>query len=254
MENWQENAWKVWRAEMLAPHSVPMQKALEALAPEQQDLWLWRFKSPVAWGAMTMAEWIKPEGASWHLVPDLHWDMAETPHGVLIAYPDALGRDPLAMAAMGLLWAGAHPGRLAHVISRLGPGALWAASDGGLTGPWPRGLWLQAQGMMGEDGVLKFLEAHRAGWDLDEPLMWGAMPLYAPYLEQLMAGVVPHDAGGVSPQDVPAVLAALHFVPPDIRAGASVLTLKAVDGWLMTKTWRRAGHPLEGLEGGALHW
>lgn len=258
METWHEIAWKNWREEITGALPAPVREAVGALDETVRTAWIARLQAPVLPCARTMAHVVRGGSKPWILVPGLSWDIAENERAVFIAYPEAYGNDPLAMAAAGLVWAQSDPGRMQQVIAKIGAAALWAAWEGQFAGPLAASLWREFVGAYGEDQVdgptREFFSRQPSVPGEPHHFAWGDFPDYRTYYEQLVYGVVPHDPGGSSPRDIPAVLTALHFVPQDLRRTAAQLAFKAVEGQLLSRAWRRAAPEAENVEGGLGPW
>ncbi|MDA8194997.1 MAG: hypothetical protein M0Z53_13505 [Thermaerobacter sp.] len=236
MQSWQDEAWATWDRSQVRFLAEDMVIGLASLAPHERRKWILRAARPANPVATGMARWLSSglEGLWWAL-PGVGWERAEVAGGTLLAYPEALGFDPLAMAGLGAVWADDDAERMAWMVQRLG-GALIPAVDAG-------------QIALGCEAALR-QEYHAvyAGREHDAGTVryvWPPWPLQADgYREQLLYGVVPHDAGGQSPQNPTAVLLALHDVPDEQRRQSAGLAYKAIEGCWLTRLW--AGKELSG--------
>ncbi len=248
MDSWHEIAWQTWKDELSRRLSGNLIKAVGGLDSAQQALWLERFSRPVSSCAKVIGQYLKPLQGTWYVAAGLEWDRVETPEGTLIAYPVPWGDDPLAMAAMGLVWAGNSPKRVEAIVQKLGTAALFACYDGQLPYSFDipySSLWqsyIHKFGLEGIDSAVQqfFTNAPQSygedNWSID----WGPLPSYQVYLEELNHGVVPHETSGESPESIPLVLQALHYVQAPLRQGAALLAFKAIEGRILTDLWRKA--------------
>ena len=245
MDTWHEIAWEKWREETARGLSKAIRAALKELDVPKQAVWMTRLRQQITPCAKVMAQYLHGGEKTWAVAAGLVWDRIETSQSVFIAYPEPLGDDPLAMAALGLIWAGQDVNRLQIMVEKLGAAALFAGYDGQLTMANMKltVLWTSYLQNFGLDGispeVQQFFE-ETTGQSGGDKLNWGVMPAYQTYLDQLVYGVVPHESSGESPWQVPAVLLALHYVPATLRSQAALLAFKAVEGRILTEQWRRA--------------
>jgi hypothetical protein len=247
VDSWHEIAWQKWQDEMARGLPEDLCRVLNGLTRPQQMLWLERFIRPVSPCAKVMIQYLKIGEANWFVAPALEWDRLETPLGVLIAYPAPLGEDPLAMAAIGLVWAGNVRVRLDAMVQKLGTTALFACYEAQL--PYTLDvpytlLWesyihnFELEGI--SPSVQQFFTQAPERRAPEAPIDWGPKPSYHVYLDELNYGVVPHETSGESPGSIPPVLQALHYVAPPLRRAAALLAFKAIEGRILSDQWRKA--------------
>lgn len=234
---WQDDAFLEWREKLEERLDPAYRAVIQALEPSRQIQWLrglGRTPHPVAQG---IAQWLSAQDSrGWTAVAADGWDLAESERLVLLAYPEHLGHDPLAMCAMGALWAQDDPDRWSRLVSFLGPVVVLGAKEGG----WDS----QALADRLPGFVRAYPEAFR-DWGIEIPLHaedrdenWPALPDYRSYQEQLRFGVVPHEPGGEGIQSENAVLLALAMMPDTHRALAAGLSYKALEGRWLLQAWQ----------------
>lgn len=248
VEEWQESAWSEWFDKMERPLSPAVRAMVSGLERGTRAEWLLRLRRPASPVASTLADWLAGSAdRRWVLVPWLRWDRVETDAGTLVAYPEPLGGDPLAMAGAALVVSGFEPERLVRVVERLGAAVLPAAAAAGLGEAavlWPgyarayAGHWRQLDG----DRLQRLFDRGTgSSWSFD----WPAVPAFETYRDQLEAGVVPHDPDGRSPADRVAVLLALHGMRGAARLETAGLAYKALEGAWLAEAWDRYGKGAE---------
>ncbi|WP_053960211.1 hypothetical protein [Sulfobacillus thermosulfidooxidans] len=247
MESWHEIAWQKWQDDMTSGLPENVRHALEEMDGSSRAKWIARLRHNITPCAKIMAQYLKTGDKPWVIAPGLQWDIVETAHMVFIAYPEYLGEDPLAMAAIGLLWASSDVTRIEAIVKKLGPTALYACYEGQLPSSLHTlfgVLWQNYIQNFGLDEIRSEVRQFFSQVTVTETpfvtISLGSMPAYAMYLEELTYGVVPHETSGESPKDVPAVLTALHYVPAAERPGAALLAFKAIEGRILTDQWQRA--------------
>ncbi len=248
VDSWHEIAWRKWHDEGGRGLPENLVKALGSLTQAQQAIWLLRFSRPLSPCAKAIVEYLKPDQSHWYVAPSLEWDIMENDDDVLIAYPDPWGEDPLAMAAIGLIWAGNARPRLEFMAQKLGTAAILACYEGQLpyTLDIPYSLlWQSYVHKFGLEGITPavqqfFTQAPSSAVADAGFIDWGTRPSYEVYLDELNHGVVPHETSGESPESISSVLQALHYVPGPLRQGAALLAYKAIEGRILTDLWRKA--------------
>lgn len=247
MESWHEIAWQKWQDEMTSGLSEDIRQALEEMDGPSRAQWIARLRQSISPCAKIMAQYLKTGDKPWVIAPGLQWDIVETRHMIFMAYPEYLGEDPLAMAAIGLLWAASDVERIEAIVKKLGPAALYACYEGQLPSSLESlfgVLWHNYIQNFGLDGIrseVRQFFSQASGADVPVTnIALAPMPGYAMYLEELNYGVVPHETSGESPKDIPAVLVALHYVPAPMRKGAALLAFKAIEGRILTDQWQKA--------------
>lgn len=252
MQSWQDRAWQKWldaEGQGLPPE---VSRGLNALGRKERLWWLWRWRkgpSPVARG---MARWLRDalDSLFW-VVPGDAWDRLEWEEGTLLAYPEPLGWDPLAMASLGPLWAQDHRERMARVVEVLGAATVPALWAGQYESPWGGLLWSsyrKCYGIFSEEMAMDVMAPWFKGPDdasgFDGQWPWPEMPAdVGEYRAQLEYGLVPHDPYGKSPKNPVAVLVAFHQTDAQRRESLAGLTYKALEGGWLIKQWERQGEP-----------
>jgi len=244
---WQETAFRLWLDRIKATTDVPTQHLLEGLSIEQQVGWLRRLERlahPVADG---MAGWLSGmvDSRRWRAVAGDGWDIADDDTMVLISYPEYLAWDPLAMCAMGALWAGKDSIRWSRVVEFLGPVVILGASAGELISGAVLSRLATFQSYYSQYNERWQLGVIDQKWQrpnsaesIYEP--WGEVPDYEDYREQLAFGVVPHEVPGSAIRSEIAALLALHEMPNRDRPMMAGLTYKALEGRWMMAAWQKA--------------
>ncbi len=235
---WQDSAFAEWRAKLETHCPSVVLALLGDLPPVDQVFWLRcceRDAHPVAVG---MSRWLsRMDSRPWVVVPGDSWTMMEGDEGVLVAYPEFLGWDPLAMCAVSVLWAGTDQARWNTVASLLGPVAVLGALQGQLESDGLKAHWKSFSNAYGS-----FLDSWRLSQSVasgqDVAVSWRHVPDYAEYRKQLEYGVVPHEAGGEGIVDETAVLLALYQTADASRPMMAGLAYKALEGLWMIKAWR----------------
>lgn len=254
MTAWQDLAWNAWRDERVGHLSASLRKMYGQFAPDMVDVWLKRMDSgsrPT--GASAIKRWLSQlSGGLVAFLGDLQWDIAETSTGVLIAYPEPLGGDPLAMCGAVLLWVGNDVGRMGMAVNLIGAALVPALFSAKWEGPLNGALW--ESWIRGYHSHLTLLRADAmASWFESRSVVnakwqWPTLPDFMEYTEQLRYGVVPHDRDGQSPRDPVAVLLALHQFEGEERLKIAGLAHKAIEGRLLADLWQQAddqgGHRL----------
>lgn len=193
-----------------------------------------------------VGEWLRDEeDKRWVLAAGTRWEREELGASVLIAFPDALSEDPLAMAVMGLVrWARSQQ-QLVQMVERLGPVLVPAI----FAGQWEHDevfacfpSWLATYGDRAEHeglGEAVSWAKSRVGATGSPRVNWSPWPgSVAEYREQLEMGIVPHQVGGQSPLDAHAVLLALSAISDARRPMAAGLCGKALLGRALGARWR----------------
>ncbi|MCY0878351.1 MAG: hypothetical protein OWU84_05370 [Firmicutes bacterium] len=251
---WQDQAWREWfqRFEKRLPREVS--RALAAMPRNEQAAWLRHAERPLHPVAAGVAAWLSRlvEAKPWYVFAGDRWTIWERPPVVLMSYPEHLGQDPLAMCALGALWAQSDDQRWALLVERLGPLTI--------LGPWQG----QLESVEVSRRLDSFCEAY-AAWDaawnfrqLKEELKsaapacaerWPPVPDYSAYREQLLYGVVPHEVSGRPIHGEWPVLLALLEVPDEARHVAAPLAYKALESLWLTQAWERYARGEAGREG-----
>lgn len=235
---WQDAAFADWRSRLRDQVPEAARSTVDSLAAERQVVWLRRLAEvphPVAAG---IGRWISQlDDRPWTAAPADHWDLVEDSRSVVLAYPQYLGWDPLAMCGLGVIWAGVHDSRWQKLANFLGPAALLGAIEGRIDG-----FGVDEHFPSFRKAYADFLES----WDLppesvrsSDDLIWPAVPDYTQYQEQLAFGVVPHEVGGAGITSEVAVLLALRHTSWEARALMAGLAYKALEGLWMLGAWRR---------------
>lgn len=235
---WQEAAFEEWAGRLTANIGPPFGRLLEALPRPQRIPWIRRLQGaphPVAEG---LAAWLSPrDGRPWAVVPGDDWEVIEDDAAVLMSYPEALGFDPVAMAALGALWAGVEADRWDILIRTLGAMAILSAWEGGLRSPGVLSRlpsFVRRYPSLASDDMMTRASGVDVGVDED----WPDLPDFQSYHEQLAFGVVPHDVAGGTVASECAVLLALQAMGDPNRVMMAGLAFKAMEGrWLMD-TWQ----------------
>lgn len=250
VHRWQELSWNLWVEQRLS--EIPtssIRRIVELLEPSIRTVWLNRLYQTIpATAAVGVKHWLAQLSPTpIILVGGLQWDMVQTAEGALIAFPKALGGDPLAMAGAIFVWAGHDLVRLKAALGLAGAAALPAIWSAGWVGPRNDELWTSyathyrthGQNLKISEMTVWFGEMSSEALDFSWPLL----PAFEPYVAQLAYGVVPHDPGGRSPLSDVAVLLALHQFDGQERLRAAGLAHKAIEGRLLANLWdQAAGH------------
>ena len=244
-DQWNAEAYRVWLELRMRRNLDPVSRtALEQLSLVSASPWLVRMERPTSPVAETMAAWcLKGAPRPWRICPGLDWDWQSTESAVLLAYPEPLAEDPLAMGGLAVFWALAD-GEIEFAVRALGAALLPAVYYSGI---WDRklkpvmGQWLahyrEPAQALGLDDVLAWAD-EAAEDDAGREVEWPDWPFRASaYGEQLRRGLVPHESRGRSPKDVAAVLLGLASVPPDQRRTAAQLAYKAIMGTALSADW-----------------
>jgi hypothetical protein len=194
--------------------------------------------------AMGVAEWLSQllEAQPWFVFAGDGWTIREEPLAVLMSYPEYLGHDPLAMCALGALWAQGHAQRWARLVEKLGPLSVLGPWQGRfVTSEVSRRLnaFYEAYASLGD--AWNFRQMREDLRTIEPPVVeeWPRVPDYSAYREQLLYGVVPHEVGGRPVQSEVLVLLALLEVPDDTRHAAAPLAYKALESLWLTQAWAR---------------
>lgn len=238
MSDWQKAAWAAWYDKSLKNVPLEFHRAIQALEPLDRSRWLRRFLRPASPVALEMIKWLNMPAVC--AVPGSCWDKAETSFGILIAYPEALDWDPLAMAAIAVLWAGHHPDRTERIVEHLGAALVPSLLAGELPTSEHAGLMASYRDAYRDraEWVDKMFDVRPVG-NAPFSLTWPALPDFEHYCDQLAYGVVPHEGAGQSPMDVVAVLLALHASPDQNRTQAAGLAFKAIEGRRLFLQWNQ---------------
>lgn len=241
------SGWTEWVEAHLSRLPSRLAAAIRQLPASDRPRWVMRFRSGlVASAARLVAEWLlEPESSAWWVISGLEWDRGEGEAGLLLAYPEPLGADPVAMGYLGWVAAGTDPDRRRRVAERLGPVFGVSLYSAGVTSqavrPW-LGSWVlryreacQANGL----GAVADWAWQCAGEEkLEGELAWPPVPPQAhEYRQHLRLGLAPHDPGGLSPADPVAVLWALSTVEDGQRPAAAALCTKALEGRRLSLLW-----------------
>ncbi|MCL6563477.1 MAG: hypothetical protein K6U87_10755 [Firmicutes bacterium] len=230
---------------------------IRQLPAPDRPRWVMRFRDGlVASAARLVAEWLlEPEKLAWWVISGLEWDRGEGEAGLLLAYPEPLGADPVAMGYLGWVAAGSDAGRRRRVAERLGPVFGLSLYCAGAASPEVRpwlGSWVssyrEACEAHGLDAVAEWAWRWAGEERLEREVAWPTVPPQAQeYRQHLLMGLAPHDPGGLSPADPVAVLWALSTVEEAQRPAAAALCTKALEGRRLSLLWGG----LAGLEASA---
>lgn len=235
---WQEAAFAEWRERL--EERLPDAAGLLVDTFDQSAAvhWLRRMNRDAHPVAAGIGHWLSSlDTRPWLVAPADDWDIAEGADTVLVAYPEYLGWDPLAMCGIGAVWAGAHGPRWHRLVDRLGPVSLLGAREGRVD----YHLWEQYLSSFGR-AYRPYLERWYMRPEVesgDDTIIWPAVPHYQDYREQLIFGVVPHEPGGEGVHGETAVLLALSEMADDARSMMAGLAYKALEGLWLTEAWRK---------------
>lgn len=234
---WQDDAFEEWRSRLQDSQTPGIKRLVQSLDHRAQVSWLRRLvrdRQPVASG---VAGWLsRMDTRVWTAVPGDDWELVENHEQVLLAYPQYMGSDPLAMCAMAAVWAGDDDQRWDKAGALIGPLTILGAMEG----RWSKSAWANR--------LTSFRRAYGHyldSWNVeasvgtdDREVSWHEVPQYAEYRQQLEFGVVPHEVGGTGIKSEIAVLLALYGTPDRDRPMMAGLVYKAMEGLWMSETWR----------------
>lgn len=245
--------WNGWVEAHLSRLPARLAAAIRQLPAPDRRRWVMRFRSGlVASAARLVAEWLlEPEHLAWWVISGLEWDRGEGQAGLVLAYPEPLGADPVAMGYLGWVAAGADAARRRRVAERLGPVFGVSLYSAGVkhqeVRPW-LGSWVSRYREVCQASGLSAVADWAWQWAGDEKLEWEvAWPPVPPraqeYRQHLLLGLAPHDPGGLSPADPVAVLWALSTVEDAQRPAAAALCTKALEGRRLSLLWGGLARP-----------